>query len=308
MGWLPYLEAESVLAGLGFCERQDFFWLEDAKLLRWTPALVPRLNRLDDAAQKAFLDGRIPPGLFSGLGFVGDASAEKFLSRMPADKVVDYCRVHLSRDSAWSKSMVRACGVKRSKKCKVAKGDITMGVNHMPHLLVDSWHIEDGIHVDSQSYVIRWAATAKRIDRVGMSYTLGPRLLAQAKRKHDRRFFNALRRATQQGKRSGKTPPEVDWDKLRGKKTKGMKLKELSLFLVDYWCGWPLPYSNLPPLCLFDGKARSEFCAILFTLDNDEKFRNTIRQAVSELGLWRRLKQPKVRDVALNGNFIRFSR
>ncbi len=173
--------------------------------------------------------------------------------------------------------MVRAAGVKRHRRSPLSMGRIP---------------------VNEQSYVLQWARRAKQIDRVGMSFTLGPHVLDRAKRDHDVRFLRALKRALQEGRQSGRVPPEVDWSRCR----------RLLTFLADFWCGWPEPYSVLPPLCLFEGKARADLCAELKVVDlpNDSRLNDAIRQGAKRLGLYRPRKGPKIHLVELRGEVLRF--
>lgn len=264
------------LEKLCYYQQQDFFWAEDAALLRWTRSILARVNQLDAVVQREFWDGKLPRSLFKKLGFQGAEPAEKFLRRIPANKLVVLCRIRRSCDHAWDRLMVRAAGVKPSDG-----GEIFMG----------------GVRVSEKSYVLKWAATAKQIDRVGMSDTLGPAVLKRAKRQHDLQFLKAYNRAIALGKkRSDKIPAEIDWSKIR----------DLHQFLVEAWCEWPRPYERLPPICLFTGKARSAFCSMLLGVKDNKSLNDAIRQDVHELGLWRPRKGLRISAVEFQGGFVRF--
>jgi hypothetical protein len=275
--FLQYKAAESTLANLVFGDDQDFFWAEASGILRWTEPILARLRNCDVATQGAFWQGKMPRGLIDNLGYHRDELASTFLRRIPVLTLVEYCRVRGSAELAWSRLMVRAAGVKRDRRSALSMG---------------------GIPVNEQSYVLEWARRAKQINRVGMSFTLGPHALDKAKRDHDVRFLRALKRALQEGRRSGRVPPEVDWS----------RCSRLQMFLADFWCGWPLPYGILPPLCLFEGKARADLCAELKVADlsNDSRLNDAIRQEVKRLGLYRRRKGPKIHLVELRGDVLRF--
>jgi hypothetical protein len=236
---------------------QEYFWAEDAKLLRWTTPILVRVNQLDADTRGDFWGGKLPRSLFKNLGYQGDEPAEKFLRRIPVDKVVAACRIRQSCDRAWDRLMVRAVGVKRSDS-----GEIFMG----------------SVRVSEKSYLLKWVATAKRIDRVGMSYRLGPEVRERAERQRDQKFLKALRWNMQVGNRSGEVPDEIDWK----------KVQLLPGLLVEAWCGWPRPYQDLPALCLFENQALSTICARLLGVEDSLKFDHDVRQAVYEYQLWRR--------------------
>ncbi len=65
----------------------------------------------------------------------------------------------ITYDWAWSRLSARASGVKRSDS-----GGMFIGATQ----------------VDPQSYVLAWARSAKRIDRIGMSYRLGSWAICRA--------------------------------------------------------------------------------------------------------------------------------
>jgi hypothetical protein len=188
--------------------------------------------------------------------------------------VPDFERVQRSRGEAWDRLMVRAAGVKLSDN-----GEILMG----------------SVRVCEKSYVRRAAATAKQIGRIGVSYTLGPDVKAEAERRGDSKFLKSLKRNMQKGRRSGKIPAEIDWP----------KVKDLPRLLVEAWCGWPRPYQALPALCLFENQALSTLCARLLGEKDRASFDHDVRQAVYEYRLWRRPSgQRTIKAVTFKDNAI----
>jgi hypothetical protein len=118
-----------------------------------------------------------------------------------------------------------------------------------------------------------------------------PGLIHKAAEQNDVSFFKRLGRRLQ----SGKCPADVDWN----------RVQPIECFLVDHWCEGSNYKSRLPALCFFEGKARAKFCALWFRVKYDSRYNDSVRQTVKRLGLVRP-KQPKIKDVEIKGDEIRF--
>jgi hypothetical protein len=120
------------------------------------------------------------------------------------------------------------------------------------------------------------------------------RVIHQAAQDNDMRFFKRLADAFE----SKKPCPALGW----------RNPVNLNQFLVSYWCYGLRPREldpKFPPLCFFEGKARAEFCSLVFGVNNDGHYNDSIRQAVKKLGLVRS-KQPKIKKVIIEGDKICF--
>jgi hypothetical protein len=147
---------------------------------------------------------------------------------------------------------------------------------------------------DIKTYVLRLVERQKTFNNFAFKTEI-VRVIHEAAQQNDLRFFKRLADALE----SKKPRPAIDW----------CKPTSLDQFLASCWCDYgqsPTMIDNkFPPLCLFEGKARAEFCAQLFRVNNDSRFIATIRQAVKRLGL-KRAQQPKIKAVHVTDNTIRF--
>lgn len=142
----------------------------------------------------------------------------------------------------------------------------------------------------------RWAL--RQVKVYGYLNSRGvPETLARLANADDRKFFIELGQVLKKINATGRREAEVQWD----------QVNDVAQFLVSNWCEWPVTW-DLPPLCLFENKALSNFCSIAMgkKLSDAEISERAIRKWVSRLRLCR-TKTPKVGTVKLTPRGILFA-
>jgi hypothetical protein len=258
-------KAHQTLEKLRFSKRQDFFWVEDAKIFTRIKNLPPPVlshvyrDRFTgkDMSQQEYAEA-VKLALKAGKALsvsdrivmtdAGDPA--NLLSGIPADRIAEYRGIIRSRYAATSKLLNQIEGQKVSKTGKILAGNTRLDEKTFALRLVQK---QQSLKPMFPMLPNPQATDAERLQQLKNPalkpgfHDLISQVIAQATQENDISFLRKISRKPSGGKKlqSGFSP--------------------LQEFLVDFWCGQCngriLDRSDLPPLCFFTDDALESYCA-----------------------------------------------
>jgi hypothetical protein len=288
------------LEKLRFSKRQDYFWVEDAKIFTQIANLPsPVLSHVyrdlstgKDMNQQEYAEA-FKLALKEGRKFsvshrtvmtdAGDPA--NLLSGIPADRVAEYRGIIQSRNAATSKLLNQIEGQKVSKTGKIIVGKTRLDEKTFALRLVHKHQSLKPVF----PMLPNPQAPAEQLKNPSLKpglHDLISRVIAQATQENDIAFLKKIFRKPSGGKKlqNGFSPVQE--------------------FLVDFWCGQCngliLDRSDLPPLCFFTDDALESYCA--HALGNKTEEGDVGRQR-RRMGLIQ-AQSPKIKIVIPDGNGI----
>lgn len=289
------------LEKLRFSKRQDFFWIEDAKIFTRIGNLPPPvlshvyrdLSTGKDMSQQEYAEA-FKLALKEGRKFsvshrtvrtdAGDPA--NLLSGIPADRVAEYRGIIQSRNTATSKLLNQIEGQKVSKTGKIIAGNTRLDEKTFALRLVQKQQSLKPVFPLLPNPQAPHAEQLKNPSLKPGFHDLISQVIAQATQENDIPFLKKIFRKPSGGKKlqNGFSP--------------------LQEFLLDFWCGQcnglMLDRSDLPPLCFFIDDALTDWCNFCAIVKDDLSF-DSVRKCRQLLGL-KRAKTPLIKSATKDNN------
>lgn len=252
------------LEKLRFSKRQDFFWVEDAKIFTRIENLPPPVlshvyrDRFTgkDMSQQEYAEA-VKLALKEGKKIsvshrtvrIDAGDPPNLLSGIPADRVAEYRGIIQSRDAAISKLLNQIEGQKVSKTGKIIAGNTRLDEKTFALRLVQKQQSLKPVFPMLPNPQATQAEQLLQLKNPALKpgfHDLINQVIAQATQENDIPFLTKLFRKPSGGKKlqNGFSP-----------------VQEL---LVDFWCGQcnglMLNRADLPPLCFFTDDALASYC------------------------------------------------
>jgi hypothetical protein len=298
-------KSHQALEKLSFSKRQQFFWVEDAKIFIRLENLPPPVLRHvyrdrftgKDMSQQEYAEA-FKVALKEGKKFsvshrtmwtdAGDPA--NLLSGIPADKVAEYRAIVQSRNAATSKLLNQIEGQKVSKTGKILAGNTRLDEKTFALRLVQKQQSLKPMFPMLPNPQATDAELLQQLKNPALKpgfHDLISQVIAQATQENDISFLRKISRKPSGGKKlqSGFSP--------------------LQEFLVDFWCGQCngriLDRSDLPPLCFFTDDALESYCA--YVLGNKSDQLGDVGRQRRRMGLIQ-AQSPVIRFVIPDGDGI----
>jgi hypothetical protein len=214
-----------------------YSWTDGLILLNKTQIMLELLDKFDADVKANFWKGKILRQLLKAL-------PARFTNCSPA-RIIEYCRVWQSQESARMVLMAKARRDKLNPKGTVFLGDIRL---------------------DERTLALNMAAYHKAVNFLAL-----PHFINKAAEQNDVRFFIRLGKALQSKHRTA----GVDWT----------RIEPLADFIVRNWCKESDFRTGLPVLCFFTDEALADFCSAAFGRKPGNPSSEAVRQWRRRLGL-----------------------
>ncbi len=292
-------------------KQETFFWLEDAHLLKSADIVLREVNELDGAEQKGFWAGQESAELLTRLKALPDKTFSRIIRKTIAShptKILDYSRVQKSRSLAQDIVISlarREVSIDELDKHLNEPGDMASGALRLRLKKVALAHVGATGNIND-----RLVAAALSLGKITMQD------VDRAKRKRKRRALVDLERISIVARFLVKfwCGEKGDFTRVRQRRGRVEMFHIFSCYEKDGRTvsrnvpgakfrihRWPRQQFFVPPLCFFNNKTLSTFCAIGLNMSQSapETSVAAIKQWVSRLQLERpnHSAAPKIREV-----------